>query len=249
MQEMIDYNRTLPVEMEVSAAEVLRGIFEIKGMLSTEGDNLHFEYRTFGIMQKSTEIRRLSIQLNDVQDVAYKSNGMSYRIILFPKQLSLMRDIPGAKRDKAVFQVKRANKEEAEFLVISLRNRLFELGESGMDSVPFKLEDTNMGFTEHRGLLYIEDEFLVFDLLSGLFGVNKGERHIIKIELSAIESVRHHRGNMADHIYIRPKKDQLLNVVPGEFKREVKLKLKKDHRKAAERLLSRIKYAITSGEK
>ena len=136
--------------------------------------------------------------------------------------------------------MKKEDRKYAESFLASLRSAVFDATEEGLDSVPFKLEDTNMGLTEHSGLLYMDEEFLIFDIQSGLKGVTRPERHQVKVDPKALAGIRLKHGNTKDVLYIKPKKTKLLEVIPGDHKGEVKLKIKKKHRMAAERIVQRV---------
>ncbi len=235
----------VPISMEVSASEVLEGISEIKGTLTFSEGVIGFFYRTMNMAQKPSEGVTVPISLDDIQDVAFRERTVPMKIILYPRRLDVMKDMPGAKRDKMEFQVKRGQKKEALKWVSLIQNKLYEAGATGMESVPFQLSSTNLGFTEHSGLLYLDDEFLVFDILSGLSGISRGERQLIKIEPSALERVRLERRGFKHALLIKPKKMDLLDVVPGTFESEVKLKIARRDYRAADRLVSRLQYLLT----
>jgi hypothetical protein len=92
-------------------------------------------------------------------------------------------------------------------------------------SIAFTLPDLHGGFTEIEGAVYLDAEFIVLDLsLATLGGLRKKDR-IIKIEPKALSSVSLLRGLAVDKICIRPKKDDLLDAVPGNHRGEVQLRV------------------------
>ena len=107
-----------------------------------------------------------------------------------------------------------------------------------MDRIPFTLPDINYGLTEITGFLYLEQEFLVFEVETAVFGEFDKEQRIIKVEPSALEAVYLERGWLKDQLLIRPKKRELLEALPGDFASEVPLKIKRKHRRKTERLAS-----------
>ncbi len=237
---------SIPVSVEVSAAEVLQGIFEINGILSSQDDAVEFSYRTKTLIRQGGNVETIRIPLEKLQEIKFKGGLIVSKIRLLPKSLDVMDGMPGAESAVMVFRVKRAAKRNARRFVADLKNRLYALGETGMESIPFQLPDTNMGTTENSGLVYLDDEFLVFDLQSGLAGLTKNVSRTIKIEPAALVDVRFVQGRIKDALYIRPKKSELLEAMPGDHEVEVKLKIAKRHRRAAERLAGMILHRISS---
>lgn len=104
-----------------------------------------------------------------------------------------------------------------------------------MRSIPFKLPD--VGLNEVKGYLFFEKEFLVFDIETALFGEFDEDEHTIKIEPKAILDMEYRRGWFSDKICVRPKKDDLLKALPGDFRNEVELKISRKHGKSARYLI------------
>ncbi len=104
-----------------------------------------------------------------------------------------------------------------------------------MRSIPFKLPD--IGLNEVKGYLFFEDEFLVFDIETALFGEFDEDEHTIKIEPKAILDMEYRQGWFSDKICVRPKKDDLLKALPGDFRNEVELKISRKHGKSARYLI------------
>lgn len=234
---------SLRVHVDVSAGEVLEGTGEIKGTLTYREDGLEFSYYTTNLLGQASEYKDLRIPLENINKVVFKSGMIFTKLILYPTRLDIMAEMPGEDREKMVFQVKRADREMGESFATFLQRQLYETNASAAGSLPFQLPDTNMGFTENSGLLYREDEFLVFDLHSGLAGITKSDSQIVKIELQALESVRRVHGNLKDVLYIKPKKPKLLEVIPGDHEVEVKLKVSKQHRENLENLIRELEQA------
>lgn len=113
-----------------------------------------------------------------------------------------------------------------------------------MSRIPFSLPELHHGTTEVRGVLYLEDEFLVFEIETSLFGEFNKEQKLIKIEPKALQAIRFETGIFKDRICIRPKKADLLEALPGTFLREVALKVWRQHRRNAEQLVETIQWRI-----
>lgn len=104
-----------------------------------------------------------------------------------------------------------------------------------MDPIAFELMD--IGLREISGKVYLDDEFLVFDLQDALVGEFDKEYRTIKIEPAALEMVYIDRGVIRDRLCIRPKTSELLEAMPGSHGAEVCLKIWRTARKKAEALV------------
>ncbi len=110
-----------------------------------------------------------------------------------------------------------------------------------MSSIPFQLPDIHGGFTEIKGLLYLDEEFLVFEIETALMGEFNKEQQIIKVEPAALAEIRLDRGVFRDRLCIRPKKRELLQVIPGKHLGELQLKLWSKYRGQAEQLVEQVR--------
>lgn len=108
--------------------------------------------------------------------------------------------------------------------------------------VPFDLPDD--GLIEIKGEAYLEGEFLVLVVTSSLMGEFNKDQQIIKIEPNALVEVRLERGIVRDKIYLRPKKRELLEVVPGTYETGLRLKVWKKHRRTAEALVDELERRL-----
>lgn len=115
-----------------------------------------------------------------------------------------------------------------------------------MDSIPFKLPD--VGLSEVQGYVYFDDEFLVFDVETALFGEFNGEEQTIKIEPKAINDLEYEKGVFKDKLFVRPKKRDLLKAMPGSFDEEIKLRVAHKHRKKVRRLIKEFYKRIADTE-
>ena len=57
-------------------------------------------------------------------------------------------------------------------------------------SIPFEISDVHAGFSEAKGLLHVEGEFLVIDIQTITAGMFKQSPETIKIELAALSDIR-----------------------------------------------------------
>lgn len=114
-----------------------------------------------------------------------------------------------------------------------------------MDCIPFTLPDINFGLTEIKGFLYLEAEFLTFEVETAFLGDFDKEEQIIKIEPAALEAVFLEPGWLQDQLHIRPKKRNLLEALPGDYALEVPLKIWRKHRRKTQRLVGAVEKQMT----
>ena len=227
----------VPVSVDVSVSEVVTGIIEITGLLSCEGEIILFEYQTKNVRQQQSDVITLQFRIDDFREISIKGGTKVY---LSPKRLVTVESMPGAQRNEVVFKVKRRHRKQAIALVSHLRH-LLTAGLSGeLESIPFRLPSTHLGLTEVRGILFLEEEFLVFEIASGLPGGTHKERQKIKVEVAALNAILYERGILRDTLMIRPKKYDLLSVMPGQHKEALRLSIRKQHREATEQLVYEI---------
>jgi hypothetical protein len=105
-----------------------------------------------------------------------------------------------------------------------------------MNRVPFSLPD--VGLREIRGLAFVDDEFLVLRIENSFAGLADKKTHVIKMLPSALEEVSVRRGLASDRLIIRPKRSELLDIIPGQHASALELKVKKKHGADLERVLS-----------
>ena len=100
-----------------------------------------------------------------------------------------------------------------------------------MTRIPFEI-DSNHGH-EITGLVFLEDEFLVFEVQVRKWSLYKEPQEKVKAELAVIEHIRFDTGFFSDKIFVVPKRSALLEAIPGDHKGELKLKVSKRYREAA----------------
>lgn len=97
-----------------------------------------------------------------------------------------------------------------------------------MNRIPFTLPD--VGLRELKGLVYIEDGFLVVRLQDALFGILDEEKRRIEIEPGALEELRVEWRFFKDRLILRPRSTTLLDVIPGEHRAAVELRVWRKYR-------------------
>lgn len=234
---------SVPVYVEPLPSELLEGAFEIKGVLSYAGDALTFEYRTRDYKSEWSEVETLDLPLDQVREVEIKRGVPGAKILVHPTRLSTFEYVAGVSRNEIVFLVKLKHRRQAETLVALLQRVLLERQGAQTGSFPFQLPDTNFGLTENSGRLYLDDEFLVFEVSSGFSGMTNKKQHKVKIEPRALADIRLDHGLFKDRLVIRPKSRELFRAMPGMYKDKdtLTMTLWKKYRPDAERLVDEIR--------
>ncbi len=234
----------IPVSIEVSASELIRGIVEVNGTIALRENELVFTYREKNMILTDRDRVRVQIPLGAIQDLTFKRGVTSSKIVLHPNTLDVFREMPGGTSNKLVLQVKRDHREEAECLVDKIQDLLADRYRPSMDSIPFRLADTNMGMTEHSGMVRLEDEFLTLEIESKMIGLFRQDSQIIKIETQALEEVFLKKGVRRDSLRIYPKRTDLLDALPGHHDLSVTLKISRKQRRETELLVDRLEQVI-----
>ena len=108
-----------------------------------------------------------------------------------------------------------------------------------MHSIPFQLPDE--GLREISGSVYLDEDYLVFEVQDALMGEFDIDRQVIKIEPAALVAVRLDPGIIQDKLCIRPKKRDLFKVMPGTHYEELRLKIWSKYRGQAEQLVEEVR--------
>ena len=108
-----------------------------------------------------------------------------------------------------------------------------------MQGIPFTLPD--IGLREIKGKIYLDEEYLILDVEDALMGEFDTEHQVIKIEISALKEIRLERGLFRDKLCLRPKKDELLTAIRGNYGVEIPLRIWKHHRRRTEDLVDEMR--------
>ncbi|MGI9174834.1 MAG: hypothetical protein ACR2GR_05910 [Rhodothermales bacterium] len=203
-------------------------------MLHFAKETVAFAYQTSGLGAQTSKLETVLLRLDEIQEVELKNRMWGSKIVLHPKQLAPLERMPGAQGSVIAFSVKPKHQAEAEALVAQMQQAYSASPPTDLRSIPFRLPEADHGLTEITGLLYLDDEFLTFDVQTGLPGGSQKELQVIKVELAALAALRLDRGTLGDRLCIRPKTSDLLDAMPGTHQEELKLKLRKRHRADAE---------------
>ena len=178
-----------------------------------------------------------------MREVELKRGIPDATILVRPRQLSTFEYVPGAPRNEIVFNVKHKHRQQAATLVSHLQRVLSQRRGDQTSSIPFQLPDTNLGLTENKGRLYLDEEFLVFEVSSSLSGLTNKKQQTVKIEPDALEEIRLDRGLFKDRLLIRPKNRELFRVMPGMYqdKDTLTMTIWKKYRADAEHLVDAVR--------
>lgn len=232
--------RSVPFSIEVGVGDVLNGILEIDGLLSFEKDTLLLEYRTSvipGFSLSGAPLKTVRLLLSDLQDIDYREKVFSTRITFTPRRLSMIEGIPGDHSTDLKLRVKRRNRHRAAELISEIQIAFAKERHDSIGSIPFLMPTASKDFTEVGGLLYTEDEFLVFELQSGMSGGSRKKDQIVKIEKKAIHYISLNEALLKDVVSIQPKKQRLLDVIPGDHVDSIKLKVNSAYRSDVKTLI------------
>ncbi len=134
---MLSPHDSLPVSLEPTPADLMQGIFQVRGLLKYRDKALVLEYKPvtmgdFGLAAKSkkSEIETRSILLRDVRNLALKNLGT--RLIVEANNLSVFQDLAGSNGDRLALRIGWKDRKAAQVFVSFLRAELTEikLGES-----------------------------------------------------------------------------------------------------------------------
>ncbi len=211
-------------------------------MLSFADQTVTFEYRTRNTKAQQAEAETFQLHLDQLRAIELKGIWGA-TIIMHPRQLSTFEHVPGARRQEIVFKVKRKHRQQAAALVSQLQRALSDRGGVDVSRLPFQLPDANLGITEIKGVVYLDEAYLVLEVRSGVTGGTKKKQQVIKVEPGALEEVQFNRGTFRDQLYLKPKKRDLLRAMPGMYKNKeaLKLRIPKRYRAEAEHLVDEIR--------
>ena len=105
--------------------------------------------------------------------------------------------------------------------------------------IPFEIPDVNET-DEAKGFVYLEGDFLVFDIDILSWGIAKSDSKTVKAERGVINSIRLEPRWFKDRLYIGTKKVELLKEIPGPHVDEIELRTRKKHRSRVEAFIKSV---------
>lgn len=237
---------SVPVSVDAAISEVVSGTFKIEGQLRLDGDALVFDYRTHGFRAGSGSAATVRLPLDALREAELKRRPRGAAIVVSPRRLEVLERVPGATPDALTFGVAAEDRERAGVLVGRLQRALRQA--DAPDALPFGLPSIHLGLTEVTGVLYLDDEFLVLEVGTGVSGGTAKTYRTVKIEPAALADVRLERGLVRDRLLLRPKTAELLAAMPGTHDGTLKLHLSKKHRPTAEHLAHEVRGRMSASE-
>ncbi len=234
---MLTTEFSIPVSVKISVSDVLHGIFEIEGLLSYADEALTIEYQPKELHARPVKVETIHLSLDSLREVDFKRRIVGATITVRTKWLTAFEDVPIAKNAQLVLKVKRADRKRAKAFVSHLQRVMaYRSAPDSLDPIPFR--GPAVGLREIRGEMYLEhDEFLVFEVQNALLGSFDVERHVIKVSPRALQDVRLGGRRFRDRLFVRPKRRNLLDAMPGSYEVELELRIKRKHRDQVERLI------------
>ncbi len=107
-----------------------------------------------------------------------------------------------------------------------------------MERIPFELPD--VGLREISGHLYIENDFLVIELVDALVGEFDKDKKTIEIEPAALKLLEINTGVLKDKLIVRTYSSEFLKHIPGDHTGEVAFSCWRNHRDRLRRLVLRM---------
>ncbi len=95
--------------------------------------------------------------------------------------------------------------------------------------IPFQIPDIN-DTDEAEGFVYIEDDFLVFDVQVLAWGLSRSDTETVKVERGVIDGLRIERGWISDRLHVDTRNTSLLKALPGTHVSAVTVRTKKRYR-------------------
>jgi hypothetical protein len=108
-------------------------------------------------------------------------------------------------------------------------------------SVPFSIPKVHWGASKAQGTIRRTDDYLILSVALTVLGVLKRPPLTIKVAPEALHAIRYKRGLFHDTLTIRPHGPDLLRTVPGDHEGALQLRVKKEYRGEAERLVKDVR--------
>lgn len=95
--------------------------------------------------------------------------------------------------------------------------------------IPFQIPDIN-DTDEAEGFVYLEDDFLVFDVQVLAWGLSRSDTETVKVERGVIDGLRVESGWFSDRLHVVTRNAALLKALPGVHVAAVTVRTKKKYR-------------------
>ncbi len=116
-------------------------------------------------------------------------------------------------------------------------------------SIKFVIKGVHHGLARANGVIYLEDEYLVFKFRVKTLKLIKQDPETVKIALGALWGMHLKKGIRGDWLYIRPRGTELLRVMPGRHREEVRLRIRRKYRDQVKDLIAQaVRQAVPKTE-
>lgn len=232
------YSEKIGIKIEPGLSDIARATSSFNGTVDFDGEILRIEYARIDFMGNQHEKDYSEIHVDEIRAVS--SGRLGNKIIVKPKQLSVLDTLPGDHADRIVMKVDKGFRKDAQELVGKLLTIVNDRNEYDFAGVPFTLE-TPYGVTEIKGVLYPEPGYLVIDFRSGLVGTALRNHQIIKVETEAIQKIAIVEGVVRNAILLSATSSALVDALPGRFGPEIRLAIRRRDREEARQLVNTIR--------
>ncbi|RMG20957.1 MAG: hypothetical protein D6730_19080 [Bacteroidetes bacterium] len=113
--------------------------------------------------------------------------------------------------------------------------------------LPFTLSEVYGGFAEANGLMYVQGDQLLVEVMvkDAIFGVVKSKPKRIAIPFRDIISIDYKRNMFVSRMLLRVGNITYLSEIPGDNKGEIKFKIRRKDKEMAQNLVSHINLRIS----
>jgi hypothetical protein len=109
-----------------------------------------------------------------------------------------------------------------------------------MPSLPFEVERSSRGVARSKGVLRVGAEHLTFEVQTTVFGFFHRAPKTVRLDLTDLDAVRYKKGLLRDRLTIRTRPLDRITKVPGAADGELRLRIRRADRRAAEPILDHL---------
>lgn len=237
--DVYDYRFAVTAALEPSFMDVMRGVFSVKGELYCLSDALEFRYRESGLFKTGASTKRWRLAFDDIRTVKYR--GIDGRLIIAPRSLEVLEGLPGENEKSVKLKIPKSDRDSAREIAAFVGREVSERSEMEVNGVPVRLPELDTAFSEVRGILKLEPDYVVIDLASGVPGFTSGDVHVLKLETDAIASIDLKRGTVFDRIVIRVADPRQLEKLPWPAVGKLVLRTARKHRAESQSIVRIVK--------
>ncbi len=234
-----EYRYAVTASLDPAFRDVVRGVFAVKGELYCLADALEFRYRESGLFKSGEDVKHWRISFDDIRDLRFR--GIDGRLIIAPRSLDVLDGLPGENEKTVKFKTTKSDRQAAREIAAYIRGEVSDRSEFEVSGVPVRLPELDTTFTEVRGILKLEPDYVVLDLASGVPGLTSGDVHVLKLETDAIASIDIKEGTVFDRITIRVADPAQLEKLPWPAVGKLVLRAARRHRAESKSIVRIVK--------